>query len=231
MNAYLSKSERAVYEQRRRKAVIQESKDYRLLSKWLLKVHPDTVAEFHAYRSKLQRLNPIRKDLTTSPQFARFMRGEDGTGICFAVFSLVVCDCEVFMLCFLDTEVSLGFSLEIPLIGASESPAPAATTVTLSESPKSPAPAATTVTLSENPKPPAPAAAVIAPSENPIPPATVTTTVIHNENPFNLTDTEIDEMLRILEGGGVLPNRAPVDVVYDQDLQEVLNMDVEHFVV
>ena len=79
MNAYLSKSERAVYEQRRRKIVIQESRDYRLMSKWLVKSYPDVIAEFHAYKTRLQKANPIRKDLTTSPQFVRFMKGEDGT--------------------------------------------------------------------------------------------------------------------------------------------------------
>ena len=79
MNAYLSKSERAVYEQRRRKAVIQESRDYRLMSKWILKVYPDVLAEFHAYKTRLQKANPIRKDLTTSPEFIRFMLMEDGT--------------------------------------------------------------------------------------------------------------------------------------------------------
>ena len=50
-----------------------------------------------------------------------------------------------------------------------------------------------------------------------------------DENPFNLTDTEIDEMLKVLEGGGVLPNQTPVDVVYDQDLEGVLKMDIADF--
>ena len=87
MNAYMSKSERAVYEQRRRKAVIQESRDHRLMSKWLLKVHPDVLAEFCAYQTKLRESNPIHKDLTTAPQFVRFMAENNGMGIHFTVFS------------------------------------------------------------------------------------------------------------------------------------------------
>ncbi len=86
MYAHPEKSERALYEQRRRKAVIQESRDYRLMSKWLMKVHPDVAAEFRAYQTGLQVLNPNRRDLTTSPQFVRFMTENDGTGIHFAVF-------------------------------------------------------------------------------------------------------------------------------------------------
>ena len=79
MSLYLSKTERAEYEQRRRKAVIQESRDYRLMSRWLLKVYPDVLTEYCAYKTRLQKANPVRKGLTTAPQFLRFMRGENGT--------------------------------------------------------------------------------------------------------------------------------------------------------
>ncbi len=184
MYAHPDKSERALYEQRRRKAVIQESRDYRLMSKWLMKVHPDVAAEFHAYQTGLRVLNPNRRDLTTSPQFVRFMTENDGTGIHFTVFSRVLCDCEVFMLCFSDTEAPPRFTLKIPLIGASlptAKPAP-----TLTTTPVTPAAAATTIT-----------------------PHVTTTFITPGDNPYSLTDTEIDEMLRILEGGSVLTDRTP----------------------
>jgi hypothetical protein len=79
MSFYLSKEEKAEYEQRRRKLIIQESRDYRLMHGWLMKVHPDILAEHCAFKAKLQKGNPMRKDLTTAPQFRKFMRGEDGT--------------------------------------------------------------------------------------------------------------------------------------------------------
>ena len=100
MYAHPNKSERALYEQRRRKGVIREARDYRLMSRWLAKIHPDIAVEFSAFQAKLQMQNPNRRDLTTSPQFVCFMREGDGTGICFLVFSGVLCDCKVFMLCF-----------------------------------------------------------------------------------------------------------------------------------
>ena len=75
MNAYLSKSERAVYEQRRRKAVIQESRDYRLMSKWLLRVYPDVITEFHTYKTRLQRANPYQERLDDSPTVSTVYAG------------------------------------------------------------------------------------------------------------------------------------------------------------
>ncbi len=100
MYAHPDKSERAQYEQRRRKAVIRDAREHRLMSRWLRKVHPETAAEFDVYHAKLQIQNPNRRDLTTAPQFVRFMREGDGTGMCFLVFSKVLCDCKVFTLCF-----------------------------------------------------------------------------------------------------------------------------------
>ena len=79
MNGYLSKSEKREYEQRRRVAVIQESRDYRLMNGWLRKKYPDILAQHLAFKGALRRDNPSRKDLTTAPQFHKFMRGEDGT--------------------------------------------------------------------------------------------------------------------------------------------------------
>jgi hypothetical protein len=50
------------------------------------------------------------------------------------------------------------------------------------------------------------------------------------DNPFSLTDEEIDEMLKVLEQGSV-PNQTSVGDTLDQDLLEVLNMDVDSFIV
>ena len=151
-------------------------------------------------------LNPNRRDLTTSPQFVRFMTENDGTGIHFAVFSGVLCDCKVFMLCFSDTEAPQRFTLNIPLIRTS-----------LPTAKPAPSTASTPV---------APAATV-----TPIAPHVTTTFITPGDNPYSLTDAEIDEMLKILEGGSVLTNRTPVSDVFDQDLQEALNMDIGDFVV
>ncbi len=100
MYAHPDKSERALYEQRRRKGVIREAREHRLMSRWLRKVHPETALEFDVFQAKLQMQNPNRRDLTTSPQFVRFMREGDGTGCVFLFFSKVLCDCKVFTLCF-----------------------------------------------------------------------------------------------------------------------------------
>ncbi len=76
--SYLTKEERAEYEQKRRKLVMQESRNYRLIHGWLIKRYPDILAEHHAFRIKLARENPARKDLTTAPAFHRFMCEENG---------------------------------------------------------------------------------------------------------------------------------------------------------
>ena len=90
MYAHKNKSVRALYEQKRRKAVISESRDYQLLSRWLLKTHPDTFAQFVAFKAKLQYENPYRKDLSTSAEFLCFMDEGDGMRLCFFVFWSVV---------------------------------------------------------------------------------------------------------------------------------------------
>ncbi len=68
-------------------------------------------------------------------------------------------------------------------------------------------------------------------------PPTPTTTAItptasggelQTDNPFSLTDEEIDEMLEVLQQGSV-PQRATVDSTLDEDLREVLEMDVDSF--
>jgi hypothetical protein len=79
MYAYYNKSERAQYEHRRRKAVIGEAREHRVMSRWLQKVHPKVYQQFTMYYTKLQTENPNRKDLSTAPQFVRHMYTENGT--------------------------------------------------------------------------------------------------------------------------------------------------------
>ena len=61
--------------------------------------------------------------------------------------------------------------------------------------------------------------------------APYTTFIAPDENPFNITDAEIDEMLKVLEGGSVFPNQTSVNVDHDEDLERVLSMDVGDFIV
>ncbi len=53
---------------------------------------------------------------------------------------------------------------------------------------------------------------------------------MQTDNPFSLTDEEIDGMLEVLQQGSV-PPQATVDSILDEDLREVLEMDVDSFLV
>jgi hypothetical protein len=80
---WLTREERTTYEKRRRDRVIQESRDYRVMQGWLLALYPDIMTDFLAFNEKLRKENPVRKDLTTSPMFRRFVREKTGTFCCF----------------------------------------------------------------------------------------------------------------------------------------------------
>ena len=77
MSGYLTKEEKARYEQVRRGQVMQDARDHRLLTKWLMRIQPDTLAKFYAFKAELQNKYPLRKDLSKAPAFARFIYGED----------------------------------------------------------------------------------------------------------------------------------------------------------
>ena len=81
MYRHLTKEEKKAYERKRRANVTQEARNYRLINKWLMRRYPDILTQYYAFRNVLQRNNPYRKDLTTAPQFRKFMIGEDGTVI------------------------------------------------------------------------------------------------------------------------------------------------------
>ncbi len=71
-------SERALYERRRRRAVISEAREHRVMTRWLKKMYPKISSEFVLFHTKLQKDNPHKRDLTTSDDFSRFIRLGDG---------------------------------------------------------------------------------------------------------------------------------------------------------
>ncbi len=77
MSGYLTKEEKKKYEQFRRGQVMQDARDHRLLTRWLMRVQPDTLAKFYAFKVELQGRYPARKDLTKAPAFVQFMYGEN----------------------------------------------------------------------------------------------------------------------------------------------------------
>ncbi len=108
------------------------------------------------------------------------------------------------MLCFLDTVTpSTQFTLKIPLI------VPPTPTVATELSTAESAPTTMQVTI-----------------------PTAVTMELETENPFTLTDKEIDEMIEILDQGsvGVLSQTSALSTL-DEDLKDVLNMDVDGFIV
>ena len=204
MSSYLTKQEKKEYEQTRRKQIIQDSRDHRLMSKWLTKTHPDIVAEFRAFKAKLQRGNPLRKDLTTAPAFRRFMqKGDD-----------VVSKREKMVVALVDVQY-------YPV--QSQQDSSAQTTVE--------------PTVSLNP---------VQSQQDSFAQTTVGPTVSLNENPFDLTNEEVDELLRGLEeinyeevkalgetdnGLPGCPEGSGVPHYIDSELASVLNMDVDDFIV
>ncbi len=76
MSGYVTKEEKRKYEQSRRAQVMQDARDHRLLTRWLTRVQPDTLARFYAFKAELQGQYPARKDLAKSPAFVQFMYGE-----------------------------------------------------------------------------------------------------------------------------------------------------------
>ena len=167
-----------------------------------MKAHPDILAEHFAFRAKLRKDNPIRKDLSTAPQFHKFMRGEDGTEYVLLFFFLrycvtVNCLCYVFS----DTVQAQRTIMKVSLTDILQQPTP-------------------------NQQDQDPIEQTIV-EEVPLTCQTqCTASVPSGENPFNFTDGEIDEILRALEGGSILPNH---DI--DEDLGNVLDMSVEDFMV
>ncbi len=77
MSGYVTKEEKKKYEQSRRAQVMQDARDHRLLTRWLMRVQPDSLAKFYAFKAELQGRYPARKDLTKAPAFVQFMYGEN----------------------------------------------------------------------------------------------------------------------------------------------------------
>ncbi len=104
--------ERTLYEQRRRKNVIRESREFRVMERWLAKMYPTIANEFKLFHTKLQKQNPSKRDLTTTEDFLCFVRLGDGTLCVFSQFDTMARCLRYIMLCFLETEC---FSLKVPL--------------------------------------------------------------------------------------------------------------------
>ena len=200
MSLYLTKEEKSEYEQRRRKQIIQDSRDQRLMFKWLTKMYPDILAQFYAFKTELQRGNPSRKDLTTAPAFHKFMQKEDGMVTVQKRMTVALTDV------LRDSVRSQWDPLAQTAVGQSQ------------QDPL-------TQTAAD-------------------PPCTVSL----NENPFGLTNEEIDELLKGLEGidyeelKGLegtdkgLPkypegSSVPSGHYIDTELDSILNMDVDDFIV
>ncbi len=225
MSYYLTKEEKKEYEQVRRKQVIQDARDHRLLLKWLTRTQPDTMAKFCAFKAKLQRENPLRKDLSRAPAFRKFMR--EGDDVRFEPEKMVVALVDI---------------LQCPNQSQQDSSDQATVEVVVPLNPIQDQPelfAETTVgpVAALNPNQ----------SQQDLFTQTVTgPTVSLNENPFDLTNEEIDELLRGLEGidyEGVkalgetdnglprCPEGSDVPHYIDSELANVLNMDVDDFIV
>ncbi len=194
MSSYLTKEEKSEYEQRRRKQIIQESRDYRLMHGWLMKVYPDILAEHCAFKTKLQRENPARKDLTTAPGFRTFMQEENGMEYVLLFVFLRYCVTVNWLCCIFSGAVQVHRRMRVTLTDILGQP--------------------------------------VQSQQDPVgrtvvdPPTQCTVTVPLDENPFGLTNEEIDELLKGLEGSGV---SSGYDI--DAELDSVLNMCVEDFVV
>ncbi len=225
MSSYLTKQEKREYEQIRRKQNIQDVRDHRLMFKWLTKTHPDIVAQFCAFKAKLQRKNPLRKDLTTAPAFRKFMqKGND-----------VVIKRERMVVALVDV-------LHCPIQSQQDSSAQTTVEPVVPLNPVQSQQdlfAQTTVepVVSLNP---------VQSQQDSFTQTVAGPTVSLNENPFNLTNEEIDELLRGLDEidyeevralGGTdnglpgCPEGSSVPHYIDSELASVLNMNVDDFIV
>ncbi len=216
MSYYLSKEEKKEYEQVRRKQNIQDVRDYRLLFKWLTKTQPDTVAQFCAFKAKLQRENPLRKDLTRAPAFRKFMREGNGVGV----------KREKMVVTLVDV-------LQYPIQSQRDSSDQATVESVVPLNPIQNQPELFAQTTME----PVASLNPIQSQQDSFTQTVTGPTVSLNENPFSLTNEEIDELLRGLDEIDYEEVRAlggtdsSVPHYVDSELTSVLNMDVNDFIV
>jgi hypothetical protein len=83
-------SERAIYERKRRKNVIREAREHRVMIPWLKKLYPRISIEFGLFLNKLQKENPNARDLTTTGDFHRFMRLGKGMECVFCLLPILL---------------------------------------------------------------------------------------------------------------------------------------------
>ena len=218
MSTYLTKEERAAYEQRRRKLIIQESRDYRLMHGWLMKRHPDILAAHCAFKTKLQKGNPARKDLTTAPAFRKFMQEENGMEYILLFVFLRYCVTVNWLCCIFSGAVQVQRRMRVNLTDILNQPV---------QSQQDPVER----TVVDQPTQ---CTAIVPVDETP---TQCTVTVPVDENPFALTDEQFDELLKGLkESGdellrGLEESGGSSGYDIDAELDSVMNMCVEDFVV
>ncbi len=83
-------SERAIYERKRRRNVIREAREHRVIIPWLKILYPRISIEFDLFLNRLQKQNPNAKDLTTTGDFHRFMRLGKGTECVFCLLPILL---------------------------------------------------------------------------------------------------------------------------------------------
>ena len=206
MSGYLTREEKKKYEQSRRGQVMRDARDHRLLTRWLMRVQPDSLAKFYAFKAELQSRYPLRKDLSKAPAFVEFMYG--GNDVRFQPERMTVPLVDM-----------LQQSQYAPLKPEPNQQLLSIETVAVSTAPLEPEPNQQLLTFE-----------TVAGSTAPLIFGTkVDSTVpLSEHNPFCLLDEEIDELLRGLEGVDVEEVKA-LDI--DHELSAVLNMNVDDFVV
>ncbi len=217
MSGYLTREEKKRYEQVRRGKVIEDARDHRLLTKWLMRVQPDSLAKFYAFKAELQGMYPLRKDLAKAPAFVKFTNGGDDIRF----------EPERMIVPLMDMLQSPQRSHHTPLKPDQDQQGLVFETISGSTAPLKPDQDQQGLVFE-----------TISGSTAPLKPdqdkqglifeAGVGSAVPLNErNPFCLLDDEIDELLRGLEEVDFEEVKA-LDI--DHELSAVLNMNVDDFV-
>ena len=239
-------AERAIYERKRRKNVIREAREHRLMVPWLKRLYPGISIEFGLFLDRLQKENPNARDLTTTGDFRRFMRLGKGTEYVFYLLPILLLILSVCVM-FLGSQSETTFSLRIPLI-TPQSMEQSGESTTHTEEIES----MTDTTGIESMTDTLESESMTNTSETESMTDTVEIEEIGNcemvdpdtyandapqkvaQTALELTDEDIEEMLTALRSVPDVPqqpNKSTMDVEMDEDLREALELDVNHFIV
>ncbi len=84
-------SERAVYEQKRRKIIAEQRKKFQVLFPWLEITNPEVFLQFGVFFKELSAKNPRSKNLSVTKNFKRFLREGKGMFVmCWVVIIVVI---------------------------------------------------------------------------------------------------------------------------------------------